>query len=163
MLEKQFQIQFKRSVSMYCSDNGIDLYAYHKYPDTGIWQTPYDCHVRLPGRFLAFELKVNRLKTKFNFKEMFKNRYHEIQNLKRDKAMGDEAWVVIAWKVCGTWKIFAVTPGQADHYYRNGSIDAEDMTCIELNRKRNDFTNELLFDLTPLMNGFQKKEDNPDS
>lgn len=152
MLEKQFQQQINQSINLYCHNNDIKIYKRHKFPDTGIWKTPYDCYVRFyPSKYVGLELKVCRQKATVNFKYLFKNRYHEIQELKKDILIGDTAWVLIAHKKGRQYTSYAVTPDKADEYYHQGSVKLADMDCIELERVHNPSTNELLYNLTPLM------------
>jgi len=151
MKEKEFQTMFKRSFSLYCKNNDI-LGHYRKIIDAG-FINPYDCYSVTKHGFIAWELKMNRLKNTFNFKSLFGNgnQYHEILNLKRVRATNHLSWVLIAHKVGKQFTAYAITPDKADEYYRNGSVKLEDMEYIELERIHNPSTSELLFDLTPLM------------
>lgn len=139
---------------MYCSDNGITVRNYHKYPDLG-FQTRYDCYFRLPNSvYIGCELKVNRLKKTFNFKQLFGygRQYHEIKNLLQDIELGDTGWCIIAHRGnSNQFRAFAITPIVADFYYNSGSVGIEELeeNSIELPRKHRD--NELLFDLTPIL------------
>lgn len=152
--ESKFQTIFKRSFNLYCSKSGI-LGHYRKIIDAG-YINPYDCYTVTEHGFIAFELKVNRLKTKFNFKALFGNgnQYHEIVNLKRVRATNHLSWVLIEHreKQGQKYKVYAVTPDNADKYYKmyNG-VKLKDMEYIELERINNPTTRELLYDLTPLM------------
>jgi hypothetical protein len=151
MLEKQFQTIIKRSLSLYFSNNGIVNYHYYKIADLG-FTNPYDCFVKFNKRYIGIELKVNRLKNTFNFKSLFGNgkQYHEIMNLKKDIDIGFEAWVIIAHQEGREFTAYAITPDNADRYYKQGSIKLEDMEYIRIPRIKNTFTNELVYDLTPI-------------
>ena len=151
MLEKEFQMQIKRSFQLYCYDNNIKTFDYHKHADLG-FRTKYDCYFRLPNSiYIGCELKVNRQKTTFNFKALFGygKQYHEIMELKKDIVLGDNGWVIIAHREGSKpYRAYAVTPAKADEYYRSGKgikLEQIEAESIELPRKRNDFRNELLY------------------
>jgi len=152
MLEKEFQTQFKRSFSLYCSNNDL-IGHYRKIIDAG-FINPYDCYTVTKYGFVAYELKVNRQKNTFNFKALFGygKQYHEITNLKLVRATNHLSWVLIAHKGnSNTYKAYAITPDNADKYYKQGSVKLEDMEYVEIERTHNKFTRELLYLLDPLI------------
>ena len=155
MKESKFQTQIKRSFDLYCSNNNL-IGHYHKIIDCG-YTNPYDCFFLTKNGFVACELKVNRQKTTFNFKALFGygKQYHEITNLKRVMATGSRAWVVIAHvQSNGRYKAYYMSPDKADEYYNsNKGIKFERLEeeCFELPRIKNEFSNELIYDLTLIL------------
>jgi len=152
MKEKIFQMQFKRSFNLYCSNNNVSGH-YHKIVDCG-YTNPYDCYTVTNKGFIAWELKVNRQKNIFNFKALFGygKQYHEITHLKQVLKTGHKAWILIAHKQPnGRYKAYAVHPKDADMYYHTKSIKLHEMKVIELPRIKNNFTHELLYDISELL------------
>jgi hypothetical protein len=146
--EAAFQTRIKHSFDLYCSESG-EKGVYHKISDSAIGRKPFDCFFILNRRFIALELKVNRLKTRFNFTDMFKGRLHQARALSKIQSLGHKAWTVIKWGQ----EAYAVDGLQTEWLLSCGSVDADVFTknAVRLPRMRNEFRNELVYDLTPIL------------
>lgn len=153
MKEKKFQIIIKRSIDFYCRKNNLDKF-YRKPPDVG-FQNPFDCWILTKNGFTALELKVENKSSKLNFRKLFgyDKQYHELINLMKIKNMGHNAFVLIAIRQnSNRYKAYAFCPNEVQKYYSMfGSIEIEKVEHLEIDRVKNDITNELLYDLSPLI------------
>lgn len=86
--EKTFQTEIRRSLRTLEGPKW-----YHKIVDAG-FQNPFDAILIHNGQSYAFEYKICKQKTKVNFKTLFSKREHELQNLRRFKRSGGNAYVL---------------------------------------------------------------------
>jgi len=87
--EKTFQAEIKRSLSILDRE-----YFYWKIADLG-FINPFDSILITNKKSFAFEYKIVKNSNTINFKNLFKNRIHQIQYLKKVKNSGGHGIVLI--------------------------------------------------------------------
>lgn len=148
-LEKDFQIDFRHSFNYLCSIKEGQPGFYRKISDFTITKNPFDCWGLFNGKFVAYELKISKLKTKFNFKALFSygKSAHELRELKRVKNAGGGAYVIINHFLGrGHNEAYFFDVDLAQRLYEQGSVDIELFKHKKLPSLRRD--GKLIFDLS---------------
>jgi len=143
--EATFQSSIPRSVREHCKKYNIKHSWYHKWTDFGGWQ-PWDANLTISGKAIAFEYKISKLKTKINFPMMFKERYHQIEQLRKWIKSGypnSRGYIIVNWYIKRKVnRAFLCGPETADKYIQKGTVPIgefiNDKGVRELKRLKDD-------------------------
>jgi len=87
--ERTFQTEFRQSLRTL---PGVKFY--HKIVDAG-FTNPFDAVLCYNKAFLGLEYKISKSLTSIPLVNLFSNRAHELQALKRVKQAGGKEWILI--------------------------------------------------------------------
>lgn len=147
--EKDFQTDFKHSFSYLANIEEGRPGFYRKISDFTLEKNPFDCWTLFDGKFVAYELKISKLKTKFNFKALFSYRksFHEIECLKRVQSSGGASYVLVNHFLGrGHNDVYFFDILLAERLYKIGSVDISLFQNKKLETMRHN--GKFIFDLS---------------
>lgn len=161
--ERVFQQELKRSFDHYYYKTNTP-YFYHKIVDDGT-KKPADAFGSIDGLPFVLEYKMNKLLTTINIKAQFKDRMHQIENLKVNEKKGlGVSFILINWYVKNKIdRSFAVSVTSAEKLLETGTVSMnifiDQFAAFELEREligipRN---KKAIWNITPLFDELQPK------